>query len=370
MDQPTLSVVIPALNEEGRVGKAVAAVHRVLSEAGISHEVIVVDDGSSDRTSPEAESASARLIRHQTVQGKGAAVTDGMAVSIGEFVAFIDADLEYPAEALPAMVKRAQVDPHGRTCTVAQRTQDERSLWERATSHVARMVAGAVLRIGVRDTQAGLKLFPGWFAREVLAGATERGWMFDVEALLLARKHGLRVYSHPVTQRSVRPRRASAFHMAKTGVRFLRLAATHSAMVAETARILRFILVGGLNTAVDLTTFLVLVALHPPGNDGLIASAYAAAGWGLASVVGYAMHTRWTFRRTMHPVGFYVFSLVGLGIQTGCVGLAARLFGTGGAIVGKIVGVSGAGLVTYVGYRMVAQKGRVLVAVTEDRDRS
>jgi cellulose synthase/poly-beta-1,6-N-acetylglucosamine synthase-like glycosyltransferase len=106
---PLISVVIPARDEEGRIGSAVAAVHSSLINGGFNPEIVVVDDGSRDETGQEAIQASTgrtvRLLTHAHPQGKGAAIASGLRVSAGELVGFIDADLEYPAEALPQMAQ-------------------------------------------------------------------------------------------------------------------------------------------------------------------------------------------------------------------------------------------------------------------------
>lgn len=356
VNKPFLSIVIPALNEEDHIRITIETIREVLDKASISYEIIVIDDGSEDQTSNEAEFSGARIIRHATPEGKGSAIIDGMAISIGEFVAFIDADLEYPPGALPAILEIAQSDPFTNTCVVAERIHDKRSWWERTTSSASRKLASAVLRNGVKDTQAGLKLFPGQFARDVLTTATERGWMFDVEALLLAKNHGLKITGYPVTQKSIRPRRAGNIEIVRAGFQFLHLCATHDAMVAEAARLVKFTMVGGLNTFVDISIFLSLMLAAPPGRNVFQASGYAVIAWVFASIVGYFLHTRFTFRRMIHTVGFYTFSALGVMIQVSCVGIATHFLGTIGAIVGKLVGVILASGLTYIGFRWLADR--------------
>ena len=209
--RPQISIVIPARDEEGRIGSSIEAVHTVLTQAGYDPEIIVVDDGSSDGTAQEVVQISkgrdVRLVTHARPLGKGAALVSGLRVSSGELVGFIDADLEYPAEALPQMAQMIYEMGPKAVCVVAVRTRDERHRLDRVTSRIGRRIAQLLLRLGVRDTQAGLKMFPGWFARAALSAAREAGWLFDVEALVLAAEHDVSIMEIPVVQRCVRRRR-------------------------------------------------------------------------------------------------------------------------------------------------------------------
>ncbi|WP_373048176.1 glycosyltransferase family 2 protein [Vulgatibacter sp.] len=96
-----ISVVIPARDEVASVAEVVAAVRAVL--AAEAHEVVVVDDGSSDGTGAAAAGAGARVLRTEGI-GYGAAIKRGAQVARGELLAILDADGTYPAEALPPLV--------------------------------------------------------------------------------------------------------------------------------------------------------------------------------------------------------------------------------------------------------------------------
>ena len=99
-----LSVVIPAYNEEGAIVDTIERVQSVLSAAGVSHDVIVVNDGSTDRTLERAQSTSARVVNQQENAGYGASLKRGISAGNSEYVAIIDADGTYPAERLPDML--------------------------------------------------------------------------------------------------------------------------------------------------------------------------------------------------------------------------------------------------------------------------
>ena len=104
----SLSVVIPAFNEEGAVGRQIDGVRSVLEANGVPHEIIVVDDGSSDRSAEEAEEAGARVLRHPINRGYGASLKTGIDASQFDTVAIIDADGTYPAEVLPVLLERSR----------------------------------------------------------------------------------------------------------------------------------------------------------------------------------------------------------------------------------------------------------------------
>ncbi|RME78858.1 MAG: glycosyltransferase family 2 protein, partial [Chloroflexi bacterium] len=103
---PALSVIIPAYNEENGVAGQVENIRRVLAGQNIPHEIIVVDDGSSDGTATAARQTGARVLHHPRNRGYGAALKTGIRAARHELVAIIDADGTYPADALPAMLEK------------------------------------------------------------------------------------------------------------------------------------------------------------------------------------------------------------------------------------------------------------------------
>ena len=101
-----VSVVIPAFNEESAVAAQVKAIRRVLSVAGTQHEILVVDDGSSDRTAVEAVAAHARVLRHPVNRGYGAAIKTGVMAARHDRIVIIDGDGTYPADAIPELLAK------------------------------------------------------------------------------------------------------------------------------------------------------------------------------------------------------------------------------------------------------------------------
>ncbi len=104
-DEIAVSVVIPAFNEENGVGPQVDSIRKVLHSSGIKHEIIVVDDGSSDRTAAAAVKAGARVLRHLNNRGYGASLKTGITAARYEAIAITDADGTYPSDQIPAMLE-------------------------------------------------------------------------------------------------------------------------------------------------------------------------------------------------------------------------------------------------------------------------
>jgi glycosyltransferase involved in cell wall biosynthesis len=104
---PTLSpvaVIVPSFNEEGAVASQVRAIRQALDERGVIHEILVVDDGSTDRTAEEAFAVGARVLRHQENRGYGAAIKAGISAAQYDTCMIIDADNTYPAQEIPALL--------------------------------------------------------------------------------------------------------------------------------------------------------------------------------------------------------------------------------------------------------------------------
>lgn len=99
-----VSVVIPAFNEEAGVRLVVAELQELLQRQGIGAEIIVVDDGSADATARAAHQAGARVIRHRSNRGYGAALKTGIAAARHDTIAITDADGTYPAEHMPELL--------------------------------------------------------------------------------------------------------------------------------------------------------------------------------------------------------------------------------------------------------------------------
>lgn len=194
-----MSVVIPAYNEARRLGPTLDRVTAYLEARGGGHEVLVVDDGSTDSTAEIARAHPApavRLIRQGENRGKGAAARRGVAESRGRRVLLCDADLSAPIEELGALERRLDdgadlaIGSRGVPESDVQRHQPlYRELMGKTFNRIIRLLGVR----GIRDTQCGFKLLDGEAARRLFRQVRTDGFAFDVELLWLARRRGLRV---------------------------------------------------------------------------------------------------------------------------------------------------------------------------------
>jgi dolichyl-phosphate beta-glucosyltransferase len=201
----TLSVVIPAYNEEQRLP---GTLDRILSYVDQSPlpvaEILVVDDGSRDRTAElvEQRAGIVRLVRNPGNRGKGYAVRNGMLAAAGDWILSTDADLSAPIEELAKLFSAARRE--NAVVAIGSRALDRklvkvhqpmmREFSGRAFNVVMRMVT----RLPFRDTQCGFKLFRQDAARKIFSRQKEEGFSFDVEDLVIARALGLRSIEVPV----------------------------------------------------------------------------------------------------------------------------------------------------------------------------
>lgn len=160
---PVLSVVVPVRNEAPNILPLIAEIEAAL--AGIAHEIVYVDDGSTDATPArlaEAEAAGAplRRRRHRRSCGQSAAVVTGVRAARGEWIATLDGDGQNDPADIPALLHRAQEEAAGPPLLIAgHRTTRRDSRVKRVSSRVANRIRVGLLRDATPDTGCGLKLF-------------------------------------------------------------------------------------------------------------------------------------------------------------------------------------------------------------------
>ena len=206
MGLPFLSVVVPAFNEEGRIARTISQVLAELERLAVDAELIVVDDGSTDRTASLVADAALADARVTLVRaghaGKGAAVRRGMLASRGTWRFLADADLSMPISELARFLDAAQrgdgdIFVGSREAAGARRIGEP---WVRhAIGRVFNWMVKIVVLRGIDDTQCGFKLFSARAAQALFPLQQLEGFGFDVEILFLARRAGLAIREIPVT---------------------------------------------------------------------------------------------------------------------------------------------------------------------------
>jgi dolichyl-phosphate beta-glucosyltransferase len=199
-----VSIVIPAFNEETRLGQTLDELTRFLSLQSWDWEVRVVDDGSTDGTCRVAEEWSRRfpavVLQREPHRGKGGAVKAGLLGSQAPFRFICDADLAMPVTELPRFLP-----PVLSAFDVAIGSREglgARRVGEPLVRHVAgRIFNYAVQRLtvrGIEDTQCGFKMFTGAAADAIFPLVRVDGWAFDIEVLYIARARNLRIVEVPI----------------------------------------------------------------------------------------------------------------------------------------------------------------------------
>jgi len=203
-EEPYLSIVIPAYNEEERIVPTIGAIASHVAGMGCPWELIIADDGSRDQTAALVEGlemANLRLLRAEQNGGKGSAVRRGVLAARGRYILFDDADNSTPIEELGKLLKA--LDDEGYDVAIGSRAaggaeEAHRSLLRRALSGGLRWMVRHLFRIGVRDTQCGFKLFTREAAHRIYKAQTITGFSFDLEILYLAARFGYRIAEVPV----------------------------------------------------------------------------------------------------------------------------------------------------------------------------
>ena len=209
VDSVYLSLIIPAFNEETRIGKSLEQILDFLKSQSYSFEVIVVDDGSSDGTSTlvhdrYGSEPCVRLHEKPIHRGKGAAVQDGMLQAKGRFLFFSDADLSVPIETIPSFLSHLQ---NGCGIAIASRRRNGAKV-ERHQPAIREFMGGVftrlsnwILALQHSDLTCGFKGFRREIAKELFSRQRLDNWSFDSEILYLAKIKGYRVSEVPVTWR-------------------------------------------------------------------------------------------------------------------------------------------------------------------------
>jgi dolichyl-phosphate beta-glucosyltransferase len=199
---PFLSIVIPAYNEERRLPRTLAATIAYLKAQNYSSEILIVTDGSKDKTVEVAQNfcdrfSDLRVLSFAQNRGKGFAVKEGMLAARGSYRLFMDADYAVPIEAVEACLKKLREEHLD--MVLGSRSVPEAE-FEQAQPFIRHMLAvafgclqKAVLRLPYTDTQCGFKLFTAQSAQRYFPLLTYECAYFDAELVYVSHRLGARI---------------------------------------------------------------------------------------------------------------------------------------------------------------------------------
>ena len=199
-----LSIIIPAHNEEQRLANTVAQLTAFLAQQAYPSEVIIVENGSQDRTLELARALAKQytglIVLHEDRIGKGLAVQKGMLAAKGDYRFMCDVDFSMPISEInrffPPTLINADIAIASREAQGAQRFN------EPTIRHITGRAFNLMIRIlglpEFHDTQCGFKCFTSQAAERLFPHQTIHGWTFDVEILYLARQAGFRIVEIPI----------------------------------------------------------------------------------------------------------------------------------------------------------------------------
>jgi len=206
-----LSIVIPAYNEERRIGKSLDAILTFLRDQPYRAEVVVVDDGSRDETanivrtkmgSYQDAGAELRLFTNTPNRGKGFSVKRGLIESKGKIVLFTDTDLSSPITETPKLVDPIANDEADVTFGSRALNREligvRQPLFRDFGGRVFNFLMSTITGLKFKDTQCGFKAFRREPSLSVFALQSIERFGFDPEILFIAKKHGLRLLEVPV----------------------------------------------------------------------------------------------------------------------------------------------------------------------------
>lgn len=212
---PLLSIVIPAYNEEQRLGKTLTESFNYLAAQDYTSEIIVVDDGSSDRTvevangfqSRASEKTKLSVLKNPGNRGKGYAVRNGMLHANGEIHLFFDADLATPLDQIPKVIQpilNGEYDVvFGSRALNEAVIEVEQSFLRQLRGRGGNLIIQTLTGMKVKDTQCGFKAFRRQASQAVFPLQQIEGFGFDPETLFIANKQGWRWKEMPVVWRHI-----------------------------------------------------------------------------------------------------------------------------------------------------------------------
>jgi len=205
-----LSVIVPAFNEEDRIESTLHSINSYLSAQHYTYEIIVVNDGSKDKTVEITSRLLTgiphlRLIDNKENRGKGWAVKCGMISAKGEIRLFMDADNSTTIDQIENMFPHIE---NGFDVVIGSRRVKDavitvhQSIFRERIGQIFNLIVRIINGLKIKDTQAGFKMFSSSAAEKIFPMQTIWQWAFDVELLMIAQKLGFKIKEVPITWRN------------------------------------------------------------------------------------------------------------------------------------------------------------------------
>jgi dolichyl-phosphate beta-glucosyltransferase len=199
----SVSIIIPAYNEEANISKTLHQVHTYLTENQFDFEIIVVNDGSSDNTAQEVlKFEAAQLINNPINKGKGNAVKTGVMAAKNELILFMDADHAIPIHYLSQFTQEI---PTFDIIIGSKYIGDTKNypFYRKIVGKIFSFLKFLIIGLKIKDTQCGFKLFKGEIAKDLFSHSQINGWCFDVEILMIARRKNYSIQESPINMSDI-----------------------------------------------------------------------------------------------------------------------------------------------------------------------
>lgn len=303
--QPLITVIVPAYNEVGRIGSTLQIISEYFQRKELTHEILVIDDGSRDKTAQavsELDVPQTRVLSYGSNRGKGFAVNFGVQAAKGKWILFTDADNSTPITEFDRLWQEASND----SVVIGSRYLKESRITVRQA--VPRVILGRLGNLlvqllilpGIKDSQCGFKLFNADNAKKIFAHQTIWRWGFDMEILRIAKERGLKIKEVPITWRNDDQSRIQSSRVfIKTLGELLTikknsLLGRYGLAKSSSGLFLRFAAVGAVGTLLDYT---ILNITHR--SFGLELSWALTLGFLAGAINNYLMNSFWTFEQSL-----------------------------------------------------------------------
>lgn len=208
MEQPQISIIIPAYNEADRIKNTLLKVRDYIENRNLNAEIIVVNDGSTDLTAFIVESEKNKiknlsLLNYEQNRGKGYAIRKGIEAARGQYILFTDADNSTPIEQLHNLLTALQSNKGdiaiGSRYLPNSSIKIKQPLYRILIGRLGNIVIRFLLIKGIYDTQCGFKLFKHAVAKKIFQKQKITRWGFDIEALTIAKMLNYKIIEIPVS---------------------------------------------------------------------------------------------------------------------------------------------------------------------------